>query len=478
MRAGYVAAATLLFAFTAGLAAACGSGDVGETGSGGATASESSSAGAGSPVTTGTSTSTNTGPSTTGSGGGPPMCMAAPWATYGHDAQRTFASEGCIKGPLTTTFKYVPAPLNGKMLGFVSHVIADPMAVYVQWAQTNPPYLGTTSLDRVGLDGMRVWNFDTGTDSNLGNWATLWNDQVIIEDDGVYEIAQADGKQTKTTGVDWWGMTIADPQRLYLVNAEHVDGPGIFVGALDTQLGMVWQQNPFGACRIDAGDLEGGIALDGGVLFYAPSYSFGDGPKATFVSGVYAFDAAMGAPKWNQPTTPASTISAKNGLLYLIETDAMMKKSLVAREQSDGTVAWKVPFGSAGEQAPVLAGNLVIVAHDFMNVGAYDAATGNKVWDVAVQGAQGFAQPLGFSGGCVNGVQTEWKMQTQIAASLGSQTVVVAGQAVSVLSLKDGSTLWMGSPPMGMGPYRDPVIVGDALYVMDSQGAVLATKSM
>src|SRR6185312_7479752 len=96
-------------------------------------------------------------------------------------------------------------------------------------------------------------------------------------------------------------------------------------------------------CGDSLGDKMGGIAIDGGVLFYAPQYSAGGSVQPTFASGVYAFDAASGSPKWNVATTPSSAISAGNGLVYVIESNA-----IVARKATDGSVGWTNPLPGAG----------------------------------------------------------------------------------------------------------------------------------
>src|SRR4051794_39003967 len=64
------------------------------TGTGGATGSSSSGAG--------------------GVGGAAPKCGTDGWLTYGHDARRTSASDGCVNGPLDTSWRYAPAPPAGK----------------------------------------------------------------------------------------------------------------------------------------------------------------------------------------------------------------------------------------------------------------------------------------------------------------------------------------------------------------------------
>src|SRR5262252_8454247 len=90
---------------------ACSSnGDIGTpTGAGGAAGATSTSTHE-APSATGSNATTASGmPAATGSmsgsggsGGGVPACDMTPWPMYGHDVARTFASNGCIKGPLTT----------------------------------------------------------------------------------------------------------------------------------------------------------------------------------------------------------------------------------------------------------------------------------------------------------------------------------------------------------------------------------------
>jgi hypothetical protein len=465
-------------------ALACGGTDSATAGGGGAGTGTSSTEGAGAhhPMTSSQGTGTSTGPSTshttgtsttssTGAGGSAPSCTTEAWGTYGHDAQRTFASGGCVDGALTAAWHYVPTAPSGRSFEFETHAIATPDAAYLQWAATDSPYIGTTAIDKVSTAGARVWTWDSGTDSNLGNWASIALGFVVVNDDGMYYLNDADGTLAGSNGVDWWGQIVPDTDRLYLVNNEHVDGPGVFVGAMDATRTVLWQQNQFGACRIDAGDEQGGLALDGGVLFYAPLYSFGDGPMASFSSAVYAFDGATGAPKWTQPTSPVSAISAKDGRVYLVEQTSAGTPALTARSQSDGSVVWQTPIASAGGQAPVLANDAVIIAHDFDQIDAYDAATGVSRWSTMAAGSQGFQSPLMFSGGCVNGVGTLINPTTQLAAAVGSGTLIVAGSdAVHVLALADGTEHWSGVPANATAPFRDPVIVGSTVYMMDSTG--------
>ena len=313
-----------------------------------------------------------------------PACGKGSWPTYGHDARRTFSSDACIGFPLTVAWSYVPVAPAGKSPKAMQHVLAQSDAVFLQWAATIDPYVGTTAVDRVSTAGARVWTMDTGSDANEGNWASIVGSNVVVNDDGVYFVDAATGKRGVDTGVDWWGQSIPNGTGVWLVVTSKSDGPGLFVGSLDDKAKLVWKQNEQGtACGEGFADTLGGIALDSGVLFYAPDYNAGSGGKTlAFQSGVYAFDATSGAPKWKVPTTPSSVISAGDGHVYLIESGT----TLVARNQSDGAKAWSAPVSNVGAQAPVLSAGLVIVGTQ-TGVSAFDAKTGTSKWMTPVTGA-------------------------------------------------------------------------------------------
>jgi hypothetical protein len=385
-------------------------------------------------------------------------------------------SDGCLTGPLTTKWRYVPAPPATKTLNNVFNAIAQSDGVFLAWSASDSPYLGTSAADRVDLTGARVWTFDSGTDSNLGNWPTLASGDLVLNEDGLYWLDATSGSKKAGNGVDNWGQTLSDGTNLYAVNDSHVDGPGIYVGAYDATGKQLWTANTYGQCRIDAGDIAGGLALDGGVLFYAPSYSVGTGVTLGFASGLYAFDAATGTQKFFQAATPTSGISASGGLVFLIEGGGQ----LVARKQTDGTMAWSVAAPSAGTQAPIVfAGKVVIATATAVSV--FDAATGTAGWSLPIQGAEAQAFDLMFSGGCVAG-SGQWSGNefgttvptTTLAVAGGSGTLVVtAPDGIHLVSIAAGTESWKGVPAQAMGAVKNPTIVGSALYVVDS-GALLA----
>src|SRR6185437_7357324 len=280
----------------------------------------------------------------------------------------------------------------------VFNAIAQSDAVFLGWSASDMMYLGTSAADRLDTSGNRVWTFDSGTDSNLGNWPSVALGSLVLNEDGIDWLDLATGSKTAGNGLDNWGETLTDGTNLYAVNDSHVDGPGIYVGAYDGTGKQLWTANSYGMCRIDAGDIAGGLALDGGVLFYAPSYSLGMGVTVPFSSGVYAFDPAKGTQKWFQATTPTSGISAGGELLYLVEGGS----TLMARKQADGTMAWSAALTGAGTQAPLLAAGKVVVA-TAQGVSSFDAATGKAGWTASINGAAAQAFDLMFSGGCVAG---------------------------------------------------------------------------
>ena len=404
-----------------------------------------------------------------GDGGGPDAtpipCGTSAWATYGHDGRRTFATDACIKGPLSVSWSYTPAPPTGRTTKAMHHALAQKDAVFLQWGASIEPYVGTTALDRVSTTGTRVWTMDTGSDANEGNWGSLIGGNVWLDDDGVYLVDAASGVRGATTGVDWWGQSIPNGAGAFLVVTSKSDGPGLFVASLDDKLKTLWKQNEQGThCGDGFADTMGGIALDGGVLFYAPNYNTGSTKTLDFASGLYAFDASSGAPKWKIPTTPSSVISAGDGLVYLIESST----TLIARKQSDGSKVWSVDVTNVGAQAPVLAGGLAIVG-TATDVLAFDAKTGAPAWTSKVSGAAARAYTIDISNGC-SGLQHQGAaIATSIAAALGSGTLIVTGSdGVHVLDLATGVEQWKGAVTGAKGSLHDPIAVGDVVYVVDS----------
>jgi len=371
-------------------------------------------------------------------------------------------------------------PPPGKTSKGVFNAVAQSDAVFLNWSASDPPYLGTSAADRIDATGKRVWTFDSGTDSNAGNWITVAPFAVVLNDDGLYFLDPMTGMKIAGNGVDNWGQTLTDGTSLFAVNDSHIDGPGIYVGAYDPMCKQIWANNKYGTCRIDAGDIANGIALDGGSLFYAANYSPGMGVTLPFSSGVYAFEPGMGMQKWFQATKPTSGISAGGGLVYGIENN----DTLVARKESDGTTAWSATVMGAGTQAPVLASGLAIVAGQD-GIHAFTASDGMPKWSAMAAGAAAHAFALGFSGGCVAGSEM-WSgssfgapvATTTLAAAPASDTIVVtAADGIHILKLSTGVELFKQQPAMAMGAVMNPIIVGKTVYVVDGSGLLSLSGS-
>src|SRR5262249_10592111 len=160
----------------------------------------------------------------------------------------------------------------------------------------------------------------------------------------------------------------------------HGDGPGAFVGAWDVAKGLLWKANQQGGCQPAIGDENGGLAVDDGVGYFAPRCGLGSMTRVTedagtpaLPSGVCAVDGAAGTKKWSVPTSPRSGISAGDGRVYLVEPGP----ALVARKETDGSVAWSTPLADAGASSvatapPLLAQGLVIIGTS-QHVLAFDA---------------------------------------------------------------------------------------------------------
>jgi outer membrane protein assembly factor BamB len=377
---------------------------------------------------------------------------------------------------MSVKWHYAPTAPVGKMFEAVYRAVAQSDAAYLGWMATDPPYTGTTALDRIDASGAKVWTWDSGSDTNLGNWPTIATGFVAVNDDGLYLLDPANGMALHNAGVDWWGQTIADAQRLYVVNQMQADGPGLLVCAVDSTTMSIWKQNVHQECGHGWGDVMGGLALDAGVLFYAPQYVVNDPDAgvASIASGVFAFDAATGTPKWNKPTTPASAISAGGGRVYLVEPT----NELVARSQTDGAIAWTANLAAdggaatAGSQAPVLAMGLAIVATS-NGIKAYDAATGTLKWTSPVI-APAYSFPSAVGNGCGGTVPQGGARVTSMAAALASGLLVVTANdgAIKFVDLATGADKGAITRDGGFVGAHDPVIVGKRLYVVDATGLV------
>ncbi len=433
------------------VAASCGKSGAHSSGAGGAGAGATT--GSRGPGAGGSSSTSGPG---SGSGGGPPACAQEAWATFGHDAARTFAANACVHAPFTVAWHYVPTPPSGESVGGVFNAVATKDAAYLKWKGHVGPYFGTPFVDAVTAAGATAWQFNSGVDSSFAQPLSIYGDTLVTVDDGMSYLSLADGSVQHFAGVDWWGQSAPSASQLYIVNNVKVDGPGVFVGSYDATQQQIYAQNQMtGDGQFSVTDSVGSIALDESTLFLAASYSRSDMTPPMFPSGVYAFHAATGTVKWSVETTPASNVSAGGGRIYLAEVAAGATQ-LVARNQSDGSVAWTASPMGLQFQAPVLADGLAIVGTSTAVI-AFDAATGKQKWSA----------PLPISS---FNVQTPGS--TNLAAALASDTLVVAsGTTLAVVALESGKVLSMDPiPGENGGAAAEPVLVGSRVYLVDATG--------
>jgi outer membrane protein assembly factor BamB len=358
-------------------------------------------------------------------------------------------SDGCCRGPLRPLWTARPRGAPPARPASAFHAIADGEAVYASGVVGESP-----ALARVSPGGDVGWTFDSRVDYPQAAWPTLAPalGRVVLNDDGFFVLDPSTGERVARRGLDYWGQTASDGARLYYVNVAHVDGPQLFVGAADADGKPLWQRNLFGRAPRDVTDEVGALALDGGRLVHAMRVRGGG------MAGVFAFEAATGAPAWSAQALPVGDPSARDGRFYSAEQSAA-GPTLVVRDAASGSTLWTAPLRPGPvRRAPVLLGPLVILT-ERDGVRALAADGGAERWRVDLRLGLREAPPFA----------------TAVAAAAGSQTLVVttADEGVLVLDARDGARLWQGqvSPPKA-APHS-PVIVGSRAYVV-ADGAVVA----
>jgi hypothetical protein len=402
------------------------------------------------------------------------------WTTYGHDGHRTSAAWASLVGPLKLAWHYVPTGTSGDAVAQVLYPLARTDLVVLR----SELFIGygyglTPSADRVSTSGQHVWTYVMGTDADFGDWSAILGNYVVFNDDGVRYVNLATGVSGHGGGVDSWGEVLSDSSTLYLESDAQIDGPGVYVGAYDTTAKSLWQANKFATCRGSSAAVAGGLALNNGLLFYAPYYQKGtDTTKLPYVSGVYAFNAKTGAQTAFHATTPYSRMSADNANVYLIEN----QNSIVARAQSDLHTVWSLPVSNPGEQAPVLADGLVIIA-TAAGVEAHAPSTGAVVWSASIPNAAAHWSETYQSGGCgLIEIPVAGQSSATLAVALSSRTLIVtAPDGFHILSLATGADLWHGTPTGVSNQVGNPIIVNDpvkgaTLYVTDYSGLYALTN--
>lgn len=404
------------------------------------------------------------------------MAVRDNWTTYGHDVRRSFSSVASVTGPLSISWSYVPQGVTGHALNSVLSAIGTVDGMFVRTTLNSGYGYGLSpALDRVSPSGQHVWTYNMGTDADFGDWGSLMSNRVIINSDGTRFVDQTSGTSVHSNGVDTWGEILTDSSSLYYANDVQIDGPGVYVAAYDTAFKARWTANKFQSCRGSAAAMAGGMALNNGMLFYAPTYGVGNPATVLpFSSGVFAFDAATGVKLGYHASTPYSRISADDSRIYLVEN----LHTLVALAQSDLHVVWSAPLTNPGEQSPVVANGLVIVATG-VDIEAFNATSGTKAWSAPVSAAAHWYST--YQGGSCGNVQIPVAVgaTTTMAAALGSRTLIVtASDGIHILALGTGTDLWHAKLTGITGTAGNPVIVNDptrgAIVYVEDYGKLYA----
>lgn len=378
-----------------------------------------------------------------------PPCATDGWATYGHDAARTSASGGCVRGPMHAAWKLAPRCASG-CPAFVTRAIAEGDAVYASGALGPMPVLWRADATQ----GSFQWTYLSKTESVRGGWPTLAGGKVYLVDDGVNEADARTGAGHRAE-LDAWGESLSDGARLFAENDWYLDGYGLYLSAFTAgDLRLLWRRDYNALARGVMVPDVGGLALDAGVLVHSAQH----GPLTG--SGVSAFDPATGERRWRARVSPFSSPSIAQGRVFTIERwPGEHVDRLAARSLGEGKLLWASEMADARGPAPVLAGGRVVV-HGKAGLVAFDAATGVRLWSAPIART---TEPV--------------QSATTLAAAVGSGTVVaLSGASVHLVRLDDGTTAWSGQPVAHARHLEGPVVVGDALFVV-ADGAIVRLDS-
>ena len=252
----------------------------------------------------------------------------------------------------------------------------------------------------------------------------------------------------------WSGKVGGASERLRLGLRPATDGARIFAGAYDGQVAS------FDA---ETGDKVWSVKTR---LPLTAGPAFGDGVVAfgTADGELAVFDAATGQERWRQQigSEVLAAPAIGSGVIVVRSVDGRLRGFSVA----NGATVWAVeqslpPLTLRGNTAPRVAGTLVISGFDNGRVGAYELATGDAAWEVAV------ANPTGRS---------ELERLVDVSAGLqvvGNDVYVVGyhGRAVGI-DLETGVVLWQQdlSSYAGLGADLNNVYVTsdfDAVVALD-----------
>jgi outer membrane protein assembly factor BamB len=379
-------------------------------------------------------------------------CPHADWPVLAHDAQRSGASPGCCRGPLTPLWRFEPAPKPPRK-SRVFHAIATENAVYASGTIGESP-----SVFALSLDGVSRWTFDSHVDITHHHWPAFVLDRVVLNDDGLYIIDPRTGAQEVDRGLDSWGEVISDGKTLFATNTWHVAGPKTYVGALEAGGAPLWKRHEHGVVAEDVRDRIGGLGISSDRLFFGADYTPSPG------AGLFAYAPADGAPLWSVATVPKSQLAVAGASIYQFERPpGSSVDMLVCRNMDGGGMRWSIAAGSMEKTPPILARGWVIFRARTGVVVAVRRSDGTEAWRAELSPPE----------------TTDVAWATSLAVAEGSESLIaIDGRELVLLSLLDGKVEWRGRPASLTGAVHSPVLAGGRLYMTDGTGlAALSCSS-
>jgi outer membrane protein assembly factor BamB len=110
-------------------------------------------------------------------------------------------------------------------------------------------------------------------------------------------------------------------------------------------------------------------------LRVAPAYAGLHAYFSTDDGRLVSYDLRQGKPEWSVAATPQLDPVAGQGLIFLVETGR-----LIARQQSDGNIAWEVPWSEELSTSPVWDNEWLVVATKSGAIVAFRASDGTTIW--------------------------------------------------------------------------------------------------
>jgi outer membrane protein assembly factor BamB len=387
------------------------------------------------------------------------------------------SAHSSINGTLTPLWRYIPAGFAGLNALTVQHVIVGSAGPLIRYSLSD----GETVLEQLDFNGNRTQVTYSGREYDRRDWPSISGNESLVSADGTFSV-----NPFRFLGIDVWGDTMINPPYYYAPNTHHHDLnsslPMPYIKAYDSALNQIWVANqpPHSDAQGQTDMLGASMALstNGATLFTPALYISGSAPTYPIANGLYALNAATGAQVWFQASTPTSKISTDSSRVYGIEgttfrtgtfNEVLTGTALVARNQSNGAIAWTQPVTFAvivtspqtrgtTSQAPVVMNGLVIIGTE-TGLQAFDAVTGTPAWTLPMTGA---ASPQQFGSGYSECIET------RIAGAQGSNTLIVtADDGIHIVDVTTGANLSTQTLSGVVGTPRNPVIANNRLYVTD-----------